>query len=101
MKTDLRIMRTMMHIRQFAHISGAILAFLVGMLVLFPLNASATPDYARQTGFECRQCHFDVIGGGTLTQEGRNFLTDMKVKGLYRPLTMTQHIVRLFIGYFH
>lgn len=92
---------TMKHILRSPRISGAVLASLAGMLMLFPQTASATPDYARQTGFECRQCHVDIIGGGPLTPEGRNFLIDMKAKGLYRPLTVTQHIVRLVIGYFH
>jgi len=41
-----------------------LLIFLIGMLVFFPRYASATPDYARQTGFECGQCHVEVIGGG-------------------------------------
>jgi predicted heme/steroid binding protein/uncharacterized membrane protein len=78
-----------------------ILIFLAGMIAFSPHYASATPDYARQTGFECRQCHVDVIGGGPLTPEGKTFLADIKARGLYRPLTMTQHIVRLIIGYFH
>ncbi len=77
------------------------LIFLVGMPLFFPCYASATTDYARQTGFECRQCHVDVIGGGPLTLEGKTFLADLKSKGLYRPLTMTQHVVRLIIGYLH
>jgi predicted heme/steroid binding protein/uncharacterized membrane protein len=71
------------------------------MLAFFPCYASATPDYAHQTGFECRQCHVDVIGGGPLTQEGKTFLTDLKSKGLYRPLSIAQRVVRLIIGYLH
>jgi predicted heme/steroid binding protein/uncharacterized membrane protein len=71
------------------------------MLVFFPCSASATPDYAHQTGFECRQCHVDIIGGGPLTLEGKTFLADLNSKGLYRQLTTTQHIVRLTIGYLH
>jgi predicted heme/steroid binding protein/uncharacterized membrane protein len=67
----------------------------------FPQPASATPDYARQTGFDCKHCHIDAIGGGPLTQAGKNFLNDMKVKGLYRPLTAMQRYVRLIIGYIH
>jgi predicted heme/steroid binding protein/uncharacterized membrane protein len=67
----------------------------------FPAPSFATPDYARQTGFECKHCHVDAIGGGPLTQAGKNFLEDMKVKGLYRPLTATQQYVRLIIGYLH
>jgi predicted heme/steroid binding protein/uncharacterized membrane protein len=43
----------------------------------------------------------DTIGGGPLTETGNNFLVDLKSKGLYRPLTTTQRIVRLIIGYLH
>jgi predicted heme/steroid binding protein/uncharacterized membrane protein len=71
------------------------------MVAFFPCYAFATPEYARQTGFECMQCHVDVIGGGPLTRQGKEFLTDMKSKGLYRPLTMIQRVVRLVIGYLH
>jgi predicted heme/steroid binding protein/uncharacterized membrane protein len=74
---------------------------LLALLVFIPSRSSATPDYARQTGFECKQCHVDVIGGGPLTRKGTEFLTDLKSKGLYRPLTMTQHVVRLIVGYLH
>ncbi len=71
------------------------------IIILQPLPAQSTPDYARQTGFECKHCHVDVIGGGPLTQAGKDFLVDMKAKGLYRPLTAAQHYVRLIIGYLH
>jgi predicted heme/steroid binding protein len=84
-----------------ALILDSIFICLLGMLVFIPARASATPDYARQTGFECVQCHVDVIGGGPLTRKGAEFLADMKSQGLIRPLTMTQHIVRLIIGYLH
>jgi predicted heme/steroid binding protein/uncharacterized membrane protein len=77
-------------------------AFLLFLLLLFLATPSfATPEYARQTGFECKHCHVDVIGGGPLTQEGKSFLEDLKVKGIYRPLTATQRYVRLTIGYLH
>jgi predicted heme/steroid binding protein/uncharacterized membrane protein len=72
------------------------------LLVLFsPTTAFATPDYARQTGLACGGCHINVIGGGPLTQAGKSFLADLKLKGLYRPLTAAQRIVRLIIGYLH
>jgi hypothetical protein len=71
------------------------------IIILQPLPAQSTPDYARQTGFECKHCHVDVIGGGPLTQAGKDFLEDVKAKGLYRPLTAAQHYVRLIIGYLH
>ena len=76
-------------------------AFLMTLFFLFPSLSRATTDYARQTGMECRECHVDAIGAGLLTKEGESFLADMKVKGLYRPLTGTQKVVRLFIGYIH
>lgn len=71
------------------------------MVAFSPLRVAATPDYARQTGFECGHCHVDAIGGGALTREGENFLSDLRSKGLYRPLSTAQHLIRLFIGYFH
>jgi len=76
-------------------------AFILLLLSFFTTPSLATPDYARQTGFECKHCHIDVIGGGPLTQEGKSFLEDMKAKGLYQPLTTTQHYIRLVIGYLH
>lgn len=76
---------------------------ILGTLILSfcPPVAFATPEYARQTGFNCGRCHVDIIGGGPLTADGNSFLADMKSKGLLRPLTMTQHIIRLVIGYLH
>ncbi len=74
---------------------------LLGMLALFPRHASATPEYARQTGFECKRCHIDVNGGGPLTEQGKQFLSEMRSRGLYRPLVITQRIFRLIIGYLH
>jgi predicted heme/steroid binding protein/uncharacterized membrane protein len=71
------------------------------LLLLLPWPASATPDYARQTGYECGKCHVDVIGGGKLTPVGEAFLESQKAKGQYRQLSTTQHIVRLVVGYLH
>ncbi len=74
----------------------------ITFLILFsPSAALATPDYARQTGLECGRCHIDAIGGGPLTLAGKSFLADLKLKGLYRPLTTGRKIVRLGIGYLH
>lgn len=67
----------------------------------FPSISSATTEYARQTGLECTECHVEAIGGGPLTKAGEKFLEDMKIKGLYRPLTKTQKVVRFIIGYLH
>ncbi len=70
-------------------------------MLLAPSPAPATVDYARQTGLQCAACHVDAGGGGPLTGQGSQFLEEMKVKGLYRPLTVTQRVVRLLIGYVH
>ena len=71
------------------------------MLIIIPALSFATPDYAKQTGYECGICHVDVIGGGKLTTTGEAFLTNLKAKGQYRRLSTTQHIVRLIVGYLH
>jgi predicted heme/steroid binding protein len=39
--------------------------------------------------------------GGKLTKDGRVFREDLKTKGLYRPLSAIQKVVRLVIGYLH
>ncbi len=76
--------------------------FILAIQLLGPASiAFATPEYARQTGLQCRDCHIEAMGGGPLTEKGKQFLEDMKVKGLYRPLSETQKIVRLLIGYIH
>jgi uncharacterized membrane protein len=81
---------------------AAIVSLLTVLLVtIVPSPASATTEYARQTGFECRECHMQAIGGGPLTKAGEEFVVDMKVKGLYRPLTSLQKIIRFIIGYIH
>lgn len=70
-------------------------------LILIPSISIATTEYARQTGLSCSHCHVDAIGGGELTSEGKKFLEERKLKGLYRPLTKTQRTVRFIIGYLH
>jgi predicted heme/steroid binding protein/uncharacterized membrane protein len=63
--------------------------------------ALATPEYARETGYECGKCHVDIVGGGKLTPVGKAFLEQLKSKGRYRRLSTAQHIIRLAIGYLH
>jgi len=75
--------------------------FFLASVVLIPLQSSATTEYARQTGFECKECHIQAIGGGPLTKAGEQFVADMKIQGLYRPLTTMQKIIRFLIGYIH
>ena len=67
---------------------------------LNPFLSHATPDYAEQTGRDCKVCHVET-SGGKLTEAGDNFKEDLRVKGLYRPLHPLQKIIRLIVGYFH
>jgi len=70
------------------------------LIIASPFLSHATPEYAGQTGFECKTCHVDGTGG-KLTKDGENFKEDLIVKGLYRPLSTIQKVVRLIIGYLH
>ncbi len=76
-------------------------SLLVVTVLFLSAVSHATTDYARQSGFQCKECHIEAMGGGPLTQKGQQFLEDMRIKGLYRPLSETQKVVRLFIGYIH
>lgn len=89
------------YINTAAHRIWRICLLLIFALSFFPSISSATTEYARQTGLQCKECHIEAIGGGPLTKTGEKFLDDMKIKGLYRPLTKTQRVVRFFIGYLH
>ncbi len=86
-------------------ISGLVKVFFLAAASLtvlsLPFRADATPEYAKQTGFECGKCHIDVVGGGKLTADGEQFLAAVKAKGQLRHLSTTQHVVRLFVGYLH
>ncbi len=73
----------------------AIMAFLAPSVVL------ANVEYARQTGKSCEACHIDAAGGGSLTPEGEAFRDELRIRGLYKPLTTAQHVIRLMVGYLH
>lgn len=74
---------------------------LCSFLFLYPPLSHATPEYAEQTGLECIRCHIDAVGGGQLTEEGDTFLEELKAKGLYRPVSSAQKVMRLIMGYLH
>jgi predicted heme/steroid binding protein/uncharacterized membrane protein len=77
----------------------------VSLLLVFLLTgalpAFATVEYARETGKDCGACHLSALGGGELTAEGLAFRQELQAKGLYKPLSTLQRIVRLIIGYVH
>lgn len=78
-----------------------IITLTLSTLLISGISSFATTEYARQTGLSCKECHVESIGGGPLTSKGKEFLSEMKIKGLYRPLTKIQKVVRLIIGYIH
>jgi predicted heme/steroid binding protein/uncharacterized membrane protein len=79
----------------------ALLLCLLGMFIISPSSAFATPDFARQTDLKCLHCHVDAMGGSQLTLEGNSFRAEMNASGRIRALSFSQHIVRLIIGYLH
>lgn len=80
-----------------------LLGFLILTVVapLFPLPSFATPEFARQTGLQCADCHLDPSGGSRLTERGTAFREELTRRGEHRSLTTTQHFARLIIGYLH
>jgi predicted heme/steroid binding protein/uncharacterized membrane protein len=70
------------------------------LLIAFPFVSHATPEYAGQTGRDCKICHVEATGGD-LTKAGEDFREDLRMKGKYRPLHPFQRVVRLIIGYLH
>jgi predicted heme/steroid binding protein len=74
---------------------------LIGLFfIVFPSVSHATPEYAEQTGRDCKICHVEATGGD-LTKAGEDFRKDLRMKGKYRPLHPFQRVVRLIIGYLH
>ena len=48
-------------------------AILIGMLLIIPSSARATPVFAGQTGQPCSRCHTSPTGGKDLTDFGKEF----------------------------
>lgn len=76
--------------------SLALVAFLS-----FPAPASATEEYAARTGWDCRVCHVNPLGGGELTAKGGEFKARLETAGEFRPLSPVKRAARLIIGYLH
>jgi len=68
--------------------------------IVIPFVSHSTPEYAEQTGHDCKICHVEATGGD-LTKAGEDFREDMRIKGKFRPLHPIQRVVRLIIGYLH
>jgi len=82
-------------------LSKICLWILIGLLlIVFPFVSHSTPEYAEQTGRDCKICHVEATGGD-LTKAGEDFREDLRIKGKYRPLHPFQRVIRLIIGYLH
>jgi predicted heme/steroid binding protein len=81
------------------------LKYLLLILLAFTFTPSlpvtATPEYGRETGLECRVCHTDPSGGSDLTERGKQFQAELQAKGQSRVLSTPQRVVRFMIGYLH
>jgi len=74
---------------------------LIGLsFIALPSVSHSTPEYAEQTGRDCRICHVEATGGD-LTRAGEDFREDLRIRGKFRPLHRFQRVVRLIIGYLH
>ncbi len=77
------------------------MALFISLSIFSPSELPATSEYAAQTSKPCMSCHVDPNGGGILTDEGESFKNDLMIKGLYKPLTTAQRIIRFIVGYLH
>jgi predicted heme/steroid binding protein len=78
-----------------------VIQFLLISTLLSPLSASATEEYARETGRECSACHVDPTGGGELTQAGREFSADRSRRSTKPGLSASAKAFRFAAGYLH
>jgi predicted heme/steroid binding protein/uncharacterized membrane protein len=82
-------------------LSKICLWILIGLFfIVSPFVSHSTPEYAEQTGRDCKICHVEATGGD-LTKAGEDFREDLRIKGKYRPLHPFQRVIRLIIGYLH
>jgi predicted heme/steroid binding protein/uncharacterized membrane protein len=82
-------------------LSKICLWILIGLFfIILPFASHSTPEYAEQTGRDCKICHVEATGGD-LTKAGEDFREDLRIRGRYRPLHPFQRVVRLIIGYIH
>ncbi|WP_459815779.1 cytochrome B5 [Geotalea toluenoxydans] len=64
-------------------------------------RASATEEYAKETGQTCASCHLDPAGGGELTPAGRAFAASHSPETHSFKTGIAPRVFRLLIGYIH
>lgn len=85
--------------------SSSFIIVLFACLLLAP-PASATEEYADNTGQLCATCHIDVAGGGTLTPEGQSYATGGYTwpppsSAQYTPRSTAVKVLRMLLGMAH
>ena len=71
------------------------------LLLSLPLAASATEEFAAQTGRPCSACHLDPAGGGELTTAGKEFAASRSIKAAPPALSPAARVFRFAVGYLH
>ncbi|MBK5276762.1 MAG: CopD family protein [Desulfuromonadales bacterium] len=74
-----------------------VMVFILGC----PLTASATEEYARQTGQSCEACHVDPSGGGELKPAGKAFAATLRTTPEKPALSAAARWFRFSVGYLH
>jgi predicted heme/steroid binding protein len=85
-------------------LSALLLAAATAAVLVRPVPAAATPEFAERTSQGCRVCHRDPEGGGALTETGLRFAASgyrWPPAGGYRVLGPLRSGVRLLIGMTH
>lgn len=78
-----------------------ILMILCTLLLMLPVSASATEEYAEKTGQSCGYCHVDPSGGGELTAEGTAWQSARSPAETAPEAGAAKKIFRLAVGFLH
>jgi len=87
--------------KQLSRLVLTCLVLLLTLLAAAP--AGATEEFANATGLQCRACHLDPLGGGTLTDVGRGYALSLASPkaGTMTAAAGFSRIFRLVCGYIH
>lgn len=76
-----------------------LLLIVMTLLLTCSQTATATEEYAAQTGRECAACHLDPAGGGELSSAGKEFSASLTKEGPY--LSAAARGFHFAAGYLH
>jgi predicted heme/steroid binding protein len=78
-----------------------LIQLVITLILVCPLAAFATEEYAKETGRACAICHVDPAGGGELTKAGQEF-AHTRTASVSKPiLSGAARFVRFAVGYMH